>query len=526
MNQAPVILSSARWQAVIFDLDGVVTRTAGVHAAAWKELFDAFLAARASRRGENHEPFDPDGEYLRYVDGKPRYDGVESFLASRGIELPRGEPDDPPGDGTVCALGNRKNEIFRRRLRESGVEVYRPAVDLLRKLRREGIATAVVSSSRNTRAVLEAAELGELFDARVDGVEAERLGLDGKPAPDVFVEAARRLGADPAATVVVEDAISGVEAGRRGGFGMVIGVARTGAAEQLEAAGADLVVGDLAGVRVVDGAAVASGGEEDLPSALEHLGEIVDRAQGSRRLAVFLDYDGTLTPIVERPEDAVLSDAARRAVAELAEACPVAVISGRDLDDVRAMVGLEEIHYAGSHGFDIAGPEVTAQRGAEFLPDLDRAQRELEDALEAVPGARVERKRFAVAVHFRQVADERAEVVRRAVERVHARHRERLSRSGGKKIWELRPAIDWHKGRALSWLISELGLEVDDTVPVYIGDDTTDEDAFREIGDRGVGIVVRDDGGATAARYRLADPEQVRRFLVELADSLKGGDRG
>jgi alpha,alpha-trehalase len=239
-----------RLEAVIFDLDGVITDTASVHAAAWKRMFDRFLADRADREGEDQQPFSTDDYYL-YVDGKPRYEGVDSFLASRGISVPRGEPGDPPAAETVCGLGNRKDELFLSQLREGGVASFPSSIALLRRLRASGFRTAIISASRNCADVLEAAGVAELFDAKVDGVDADELGLNGKPDPAIFLEAARRLGVEPARAAVVEDALAGVEAGRRGRFGLVIGVDRGGHAEELHERGADILVGDLAEVRVL-----------------------------------------------------------------------------------------------------------------------------------------------------------------------------------------------------------------------------------------------------------------------------------
>jgi beta-phosphoglucomutase family hydrolase len=233
------------YEAVIFDLDGVITRTASIHAAAWKAAFDEYLSARAATRAEPFHPFDLEHDYQRYVDGKPRYEGARSFLGSRGIELPWGTPEDPPGRETVCGLGNRKEQRFLALLAQRGVEVYPSSLAWLRALRARGRKTAVVSSSRHCEAILEAAGLTGLFEVRIDGVEIARLGLPGKPAPDSFLEAARRLGVPPRRAVVVEDAIAGVEAGRRGGFGLVLGVDRGGNAQALQDAGADRVVADL-----------------------------------------------------------------------------------------------------------------------------------------------------------------------------------------------------------------------------------------------------------------------------------------
>ncbi len=245
-----VTISPRDIDAVLFDLDGVLTQTASVHASAWKKLFDGFLQKRAADSGEAFVAFDIGTDYPRYVDGKPRYDGVTSFLRARRIELPMGSTDDGPDVQSVRALGNLKDQYFLRHLEQQGVQPYASAIALVRTLRAQEIKTAVVSSSNNCAAVLEAANLAELFDTRVDGIDITQLGLAGKPAPDAFLEAARRLGVEPSRAVVVEDAIAGVEAGRAGRFSRVIGVDRLGQAQALRNGGADVVVTDLAQVGV------------------------------------------------------------------------------------------------------------------------------------------------------------------------------------------------------------------------------------------------------------------------------------
>jgi len=233
-------------RACLFDLDGVLTKTAVVHNAAWKEMFDAYLRERSRRTGEPFVPFDPGRDYDEYVDGKPRADGTRSFLASRGIELPEGSEDDPPSAETIHGLGTRKNEIVLRRIREDGVEPYESSVRYVRAARDAGLRRAVVSSSANCRDVLIAAGIEDLFEARIDGVVAGREHLRGKPAPDTFLAAAQALGLGPQAAAVFEDALAGVEAGRAGRFHFVVGVDRTGQADALKKHGADIVVADLA----------------------------------------------------------------------------------------------------------------------------------------------------------------------------------------------------------------------------------------------------------------------------------------
>ena len=238
-------VSRDQYDAVLFDLDGVITDTANLHATCWKQMFDEYLQKRARQTGEAFRSFDVATDYLLYVDGKPRFDGVRDFLKSRGIELPEGKPDDTTDFETVCGLGNHKNDLVNHAIAEVGVKAYDGSVRFIHRLRQDGFRIAVVTSSQNCTAVLKAAKLDELFKVQVDGnvIDAQRLA--GKPAPDTFLLAASLLGVEPKRTVVIEDAISGVQAGSNGNFGLVIGVARKGNAEELRRHGAHLVVRDL-----------------------------------------------------------------------------------------------------------------------------------------------------------------------------------------------------------------------------------------------------------------------------------------
>jgi beta-phosphoglucomutase family hydrolase len=240
-------------RACLFDMDGLVTQTAVVHAAAWKEMFDDFLRQYAEKTGTRFVPFDPHAEYDAYVDGKPRLDGTRSFLESRGIELPEGTPDDPPGTPTIYGLSNRKNELVLAKLAAGGVQVYAGTVTYIRSVRDKGISTAIVSSSANTQQILDSVGLAGLFDVRVDGVIAKERGLRGKPAPDTFLFAAEQLHVPSSRAAVFEDALAGVEAGRAGHFAVVVGVDRVGQAEELSKHGADIVVRDLAELLDQDG---------------------------------------------------------------------------------------------------------------------------------------------------------------------------------------------------------------------------------------------------------------------------------
>jgi beta-phosphoglucomutase family hydrolase len=238
-------VSRDHYDAVLFDLDGVVTDTANLHARCWKQMFDEYLQKRATQRGEVFRPFDLAADYRLYVDGKPRFDGVRDFLGSRGIQLPEGNPDDPAEIATVYGLGNRKNDLVNHLIADEGVEPYAGTVQFIHQLRHRGFKIAVVTSSQNCTAVLKAAKLDHFFDVQVDGNVIHAQQLAGKPAPDTYLMAARLLGVEPTRAVVIEDALSGVEAGFNGNFGLVIGVARKGNAAELKHHGAQLVINDL-----------------------------------------------------------------------------------------------------------------------------------------------------------------------------------------------------------------------------------------------------------------------------------------
>ena len=496
--------------AVLFDLDGVITDTAAVHGAAWQELFDGYLGDRAPSAAENHGAFTGE-DYLHFIDGKPRDDGVRDFLSSRGVSLPWGADSDGPEEETICGLGNRKQELFLARV-QSGVPVFESTVALVRRLRDAGVQVAVISASRNCARVLESAGLAELFGVRVDGVVAGELDLPGKPDPAIMLEAARRLGVRPGRSVVVEDAEAGVTAARAGGFGLVLGVDRTGATgARLRECGADAVIADLADVTVRDIDRRMSA----LPDALASFEQIAGLC-AARRPAFFFDFDGTLSDIVDDPAAASLVPGADEALRSLAALYPVAVLSGRGLDDIRQRIGIPGLWYAGSHGFEMVDPDGTYhhnETAALAVPALEHAAAELAQRLSNIPGIAVEHKRYAVAVHYRNAAEGAATAVTAAVHEVGRRSGLRVT--SGRMVVELRPNLDWDKGRTLEWIAREI--DGDETLlPIFIGDDLTDEDAFDAVLHDGIGIVVQhsEDGDrSTAARFALTDPDHVREFI-------------
>lgn len=523
---AEMIVLPDRYDAIISDLDGVVTRSATVHAAAWKDAFDEFLAKYSGKTGEAQDPFDPRHDYLRYVDGLPRYEGVKSFLDSRGIKLPWGSPEDLPDRETVCGIGNDKNRKFRERIQRDGVERYDSSVDFFNEAKKRGIHLGLVSSSKNARALLEAAHLDHLFEVIVDGVEAERQNLAGKPQPDTFLEAARRLSVSPARAIVIEDAVSGVAAGHRGGFGCVLGVARNANHQDLHDGGADVVVNDLGDVKMTHPKKQGPQRRKAaLPDAIRLLHSLPQKL-GNRQLAVFLDFDGTLSPIVDDPNQADLPEATRRSMATLAQCVPTAVVSGRDLQDVKRRVGLENLWYAGSHGFEIEGPkgETFVQDDAQAtLPKLEEAEQKLRSLVGRVAGAELERKSYSIAIHVRRVDPGLIPVVAAEV-RAITDEIPQLRVSRGRKVFDLGPNIPWDKGRAVHWILDVQHLDESRAVPLYIGDDVTDEDAFGALSERGLAIAVMGGPHETHAQYLLQDPYAVRQFLDELHKTMREAD--
>jgi trehalose 6-phosphate phosphatase len=518
MHIPDLIISRERIGGAIFNLDGVVTQTGKLQADAWKRLFDLYLQECSSRDGEDYRPFDMDHDYHRYVDGRPRHQAVKHFLLARHVDLPIGHPEDPPDRETICGLGNRKNLIFEEMVEERGVEVNGCSIALIHQLRKVGIKTAVVSASKHCNLILQRAGIADLFDARVDGAEAERLDLDSKPDPDILLEAADRLGVAPAKTVLFEDTVVGITAGSRGHFALIVGVDPGGQGEKMREHGSDVVVRDLCSVAVQGTDAER---ERALPRRLTDFSLVSDRLSG-RRPALFLDYGGTLRPIDDGLEDAALSEDVRLILGDAARLMPVVVVSGRDLETVSRLVGLPQVIYAGSHGMEIRGPDLrlVLPEGIDVLDDLDKAAEELAKALKAVPEARLEHKRFALVVHYHSQNAHAPARLQSAIQPVLARFPQ-LHLTGGKEVMELLPGIDWDKGRAVLWLLSELGLDGPDVLPIYIGDDVTDEDAFHAVRAPGLGILVSDRPQPSAATYWLKDPNEVAMLLGYLVESCR-----
>ena len=499
-------------KAAILDLDGVLTKTAAQHSKAWKMAFDEYNLRRKENEKEPFAPYNAELDYPKYIDGIPRYDGVAQFLESRAVHLPYGSPQDEGNVETICGIGNHKNRLYKKLITEEGVEVYQKNVEQIQSWKAKGIKTAVISSSKNCKEILETSGLEDLFEVRVDGITSEEKNIPGKPKPDIFLEAARQLGVEPGESLIVEDAQAGVAAGKAGGFRLVIGIRNASKDEELLKKGADVVVGNL---RELDLEFKKAKNPSDLPSALKNYDEL-SKAFKHKSLLFFLDFDGTLSPIVEHHEDAVISEEMRDLVHKLSKKFPVAIVSGRGLADVKKRVALPEIFYAGSHGFEISGPGGFSKDHVEavkVMPVFNELEPILKSKLENIKGVGFERKKFTLAVHYRQVKEEFEPQVHEIVSEVLKKYPQ-VKQGGGKKVIEIRPAIDWHKGKATEFLKKELTAEKN-PLSVYIGDDVTDEDAFKYIAN-GYGILVGEHGQQTYADYSLKDIEEVKQFFSQL----------
>jgi trehalose 6-phosphate phosphatase len=506
-------------EALIFDLDGVITQTRKTHKKAWKATFDNFFAEPGT--GLLSQQAMSEEDYQDYVDGKPRYVGVQSFLESRSIKLPLGNPDDEPGYETICAVGNLKNKLFNELLESEGVEIYNDAIAKLRDWKKQGIKTAIVSSSKNCQKIIIAAGIEDLFNTRVDGMVSVEIGLKGKPDPDIFTEAARRLNARPENSVVFEDAIAGVQAGQKGYFGLVVGVNRFNNKQALLDNGADITIDNFSELDFSDPEIqeeyFSRQGKPIFPG-----NEDVFKLLREKRPAIFLDYDGTLSPIVPRPEDAIIPDEMKQTLQQLAGMFTVAIVTGRDKDDVENLVGLNELVYAGSHGYIISGPNglfMEHEDSKNIIPKLDEIEDEIKKELtERTEGTQLDRKRYAIGIHYRNARKEDEAVVHEIANAMINKYKG-FKIGAGKKILEIKPDLDWHKGKAVDWILKALKLSGQkDIIPLFIGDDMTDEDAFKTLQDKGIGILVGGHGKKTAATYALKNVFQVNEFFKKLIE--------
>lgn len=513
--------------AIIFDLDGVITQTAQLHAQAWKRLFDEFFIYRRKTYGDELRDFDMNQDYRRYVDGKSRLDGIKSVLDAWNIRLSTSAPCQSSALApcqksresfeSIEGLGTLKNQYFLQLLNEHGASVYDDTVEKIRELRRHHLKVGVISASKNCKRILEKCDLTQMFDVIVDGQMAAENDLRGKPEPDIFLKAAQELRIAPRNILVIEDAISGIEAAKKGHFGLVYWIVRRqNDNKRKENYGADAIIMSTDELMLPD--YVQSSPRHAF--AESNKSDIL-RSIGKNKPIIFLDYDGTLTPIVSHPDKAILSDSMRALLDKLHRKLSVAIVSGRDLQDVREKVNVDGLFYAGSHGFDILtadGRNIENPKAENCRSAITKAADDLKELANNLPGCLVEEKHYSVAIHYRNAsAKAETQILTRLNQITHNLPELRVLE--GKKVFELQPKITWDKGIAIKEILPLITNEHEHSVPIYIGDDVTDEDAFlaiRELG--GISFRVGTEHPPSLANYYLDGPNEVHRLLKELLE--------
>lgn len=501
-------------KAVLCDLDGVLTRTASLHARAWKQLFDGLLHRMAVDCGIEFKAFDIAKDYPALVDGKPRLEGIRSYLKAYKIAIPEGKTGDSAEVLSVQGLAKKKNELFHDLLAEEGVEKFDASIAALRDWKARGMRLAVVSSSKNCRPVLKAAGISSLFEVIVDGSDAEQEKLKGKPYPHTFLYAAKLLEMPPEDCAVVEDAAAGIEAAVKGNFGLAVGIKNENNFDLLQKAKAGCVLQNLGEISY-------TGKSLRFPVTHDKLKKFstawLSKTFKRKRPVFFWDYDGTLTPIAAHPEDALLPPPVREKLLLLSSLAPVTIISGRDMVDVKALVGIDDIFYAGSHGFEIEGPgdeNFSLPEGSEIISVVQEIIPLLKKKLQNFTGIQVESKKFAVAVHYRNAPGDAEKNIIETVQEVVSQFPQ-LKTGEGKKVLEIRSVIDWDKGKAMRWICDKLELNRAGFYHFYVGDDVTDEDAFRALPEQGMGILVGTHAKSTYADYTITGQEVVSALLDE-----------
>jgi len=502
-------------EAVIMDLDSLISKTTSLRINSWKETFSRYIK-------ENKTRFPPFSEkdYITYFEGKPEFKSLLNFLGSRGIFLLEGTDKDPVNGNTIWSLYKLKRQIFTDLLELDNIEVSVNVANTISNWKSMGLSCGVVSSGWDCRPVLEKAGLSHHFDIQIDNFIMKERGLGGKPLVNYYLEAAKELGSSPERCVVIVDSLQGAQAGTVGNFLLVAGVDHKKIRKMLLENGADVVVDNIKYIDL-NSKELKMFFTEFAPSLFTNLDEFFSLFR-HKRPALFLDYDGTLTPIVKNPSEAVLSEEMRTVLTDCSKMIPVAIISGRDLDDLKKLVNIRNMIYGGSHGFRITGPGglyMEHPDSEKILPGLNSIEDRLHKLFDnKIAGIKIERKRYAIAVHYRNVAEEYVSHIIREVEKIIGQS-PGFRKGGGKKVIEVRPDVDWHKGRAIGWLLERPEFNNGErSIPIYIGDDLTDEDVFENLPESGIGILAGFHGGKTSARYSLKNVYQVRLFIEMLSN--------
>ncbi len=500
-------------KAYIFDLDGVLTQTHDLHARAWNKLFQEFLLKRrqeSHNKNEDLHDYDAKKDYQNLLDGKPRLEGIKSFFKSRNI---------PIEEKLIVDLGEKKNIFYQELLEREGPHLARESVSFIQKLKEHNIPMAVVSSSRNCRLILKMAGIDDYFKVIIDPQIAESKHLRGKPRPDYFIEAAQKLNKQQNECAIVEDSLAGIKAGKDGHFKKVYAIKLDKdkqAMEKLKAEGADQVLSSLWEIKEAQELLT-------LPDALDVFKSIFPENE-KKNYFLFLDFDGTLSPIVAEPEKARPLEGIKEIVQRCSELSPVCIITGRDTEVIKKLLPLTDIYYAACHGFEITGPKgyhYELPEALALIPAFDRAQHLLTLRLSGMEGLIIERKKFGLAFHYRKMgSDSVIATLKKEIQEYCLNHPE-FRFQLGEKVIEIQPHLNWDKGKALLKLYQVLNLKMKDTPPLYLGDGNTDEDAFREMRECGIPVLASIEVRPTLARYHLKGPEEAKKFLETIYEHKK-----
>lgn len=495
-------------KAVIFDMDGVVTQTASLHFKAWKCIIEQFLP----RINKNNSFTEED--YFYCLDGMPRKEGLTQYF--KAIDLSKDLIHILYKNLEECIedLCQQKNALVIQWLSEQTIECFPDTLKCIEFLLSRGYQIALISSSKNCRLILQKAGISQIFSVYVDGIISEQLKLPGKPHPAIFLEAAKRLNVLPQECLVVEDALAGVKAAKEGGFGKVVALDRKNRLyHEFLKLDPDYILSDLSPDQIMLYHHLTD--NRTLESGFRVIPLIWNLLKNQNQLVLFLDYDGTLTPIVETPEKAILSQPMRQCLARLSQNYLTVVMSGRGLENLKKIIDISTIFYAGNHGFECLGPEhdeLTYQVGNEYREDIISLYQQLVHLLKNIPGCIIENKNCSLSIHYRLVKNHWHQNICDVLDDVLTDY-PNLIRHCGKMVFEIRPHVAWNKGLASEYILNQFKLKNPNLIPIYIGDDVSDEDAFEVFKDKGITIKVMDYIQYTKAHYFLHSPLDVQKFL-------------
>ena len=497
---------------IIFDMDGVVTQTATVHFKAWKTAIMAFL----EKLNENDIVF-TEQDYFHYLDGMPRQEGLAHYLHSKSQLFPKIKTLYQNLERCIEVIGTEKNTLFCELIATESVRPFPDTLEFIDFLLTNNYQIALITSSKNCAAILGSAGIEHIFPIIVDGLTTESLNIPGKPNPGIFLEAAKRMGLKPQECLVVEDALAGVAAAKAGNFGGVIALDRH---QKLRADFSDLnpdyLLPDLSRKQFPLYEFLKAPPKPQTGfQALNLINELLEKQY---HLLIFSDFDGTLTPIVNTPSQAILSSSMRGCLNELNSNFPVIIVSGRALHDLKERIHLATLSYAGNHGLEFKSmiPELSSYCfGEEYKKIMSQVEDDLQRLLNEVPGCIIENKQLTLSIHYRLVDSSFHPFIKEAVGNILNKYPQ-LDDFCGKKVFELRPRIKWNKGYAAHFIFNHFRQTYPHTVPIYLGDDTSDEDAFAAFNCNGITIKVTAELSTTAAHYFLESPGEVERFLNQI----------